>query len=108
MKVTYQFLVGADDLRLVARGEIPFVPGLGMDIQVFDGGDLHEVECVVWASTAPDALDVWFKSDADESAAAFYIAQGWKLDLTAEAAGGSDAMANAIDPLPIAVTRMAA
>ena len=107
MNVTYRVSADAGQLTLLATGEIPFVPNVGMHLRVFDGAELEEVSFVSWSATEPDWIDVWFASDVAPEDIALFIRQGWKVEThptVADVATGDDSRSAA----PIDVPRMAA
>lgn len=83
MKANFRFYAcvpgGEEDVLMVATAEIPFVPSRGTVIQVFEDGDGHVVDVVMWSTAKPDTLDIWFETN-EQAGPAFFIQQGWMFD----------------------------
>ncbi|WP_343633722.1 hypothetical protein [Roseateles sp.] len=108
MNVTYRTTADDGQLNLVATGEIPFVPPVGMHIRVFDGAELEKVAFVSWSATSPDSLDVWFDDDVAPEDLAMFIQQGWKVETYPANGDAASDQVEGGNAEPVAVPRMAA
>ncbi|MEQ1862782.1 MAG: hypothetical protein ABMA13_22910 [Chthoniobacteraceae bacterium] len=85
MKVTYRIEVGLkrprrggiDGVEMVAKGEIPFVPPVGMMLVPIPHDDFREVERAYWRVTEPDEIEVYFAYDEGNTVEALERF-GWK------------------------------
>jgi hypothetical protein len=88
MKIEYQLqtpwptdVANPDDYDAIdwtRRGEIPFLPVVGMHIDCGDG-DLRVVRAVYWWASKPDYVEVYFEDDTPR-ALDFWMSGGWKTD----------------------------